>query len=255
MTVKELYLELEKRIPSTLSANWDHDGLQVTPDENAEVTSVVVALDVTLDVIAKAKATGANVIVTHHPVLFHPAETVNASDTVGGRIVACLQNGISVMSFHTRLDAVDGGVNDALAALLGLTDVTPFGAEGIGRIGKLKKKESLRFFAKRFIELTNAPGCETVAVGNEVKRVAVLGGAGSDELAEAKAAGADTYVTGEVHYNVLLDARETGVNLLVGGHYYTENPVTDVLKNMIGEIDPSLKVQTVRLNVSNWHCK
>ena len=147
-----------------------------------------------------------------------------------------IKSGISVFSFHTRLDCVAGGVNDTLASLLGLENVTPFGEGDIGRIGELREPVGCFELAERLKKATCAEGVFAADGGVLCHRVAVLGGNGSDELYEAIAAGADTYISGTLSYHGMTDAADMGINLIEGGHFYTENPVLSVLKQMIEDI-------------------
>ena len=130
------------------------------------------------------------------------------------------------MSFHTRLDAADGGVNDILASLFSLSDIENFGVEGdtAARIGTLPKPMSFEDFCRLVKDTLGAP-CVCGAKGNEtVSRLALLGGSGKDYIREAQKMGADTYLTGEVNYNYLLEAAENGLSIVTAGHYHTEAP-------------------------------
>ena len=118
MTVRELYDRLSQMIPQSLSCEWDHDGLMICPNRDRKVSKVLVALDPTEDILELACREHFDVVLTHHPFLFHGLETVDESDPKGKRVVELILNGVSVMCFHTRLDALEGGVNDALAETL-----------------------------------------------------------------------------------------------------------------------------------------
>ena len=165
-------------------------------------------------------------------------------------MIRLLLAGVSVMSFHTRLDAVEGGVNDVLASRLGLSDVTAFGQNGetIGRIGTVEPPVSLEDFARRVKEATGAEYVQFSDAGLSVHRVALLGGGGADDAEAARAAGADTYLTGELKHHQLTEAPERGMNLIMGGHFYTENPVCERLVQMLLEIDPALTVDVCNSN-------
>ncbi|MEE1115696.1 MAG: Nif3-like dinuclear metal center hexameric protein, partial [Clostridia bacterium] len=126
MTVKELYKFLDSRIPSALSCEWDNDGLMCCTEPNRAVKKVLVALDITDDVIDRAIEGGYDVIVSHHPLIFHPIKNITAGESVPNRLIKLVKSGISAMSFHTRLDSLDGGVNDELAKCLGLNNIKPF---------------------------------------------------------------------------------------------------------------------------------
>ena len=241
MTVGTLYAELEKQIPRSLSCDWDNDGLMCCPDTATEVKRVLVALDVTGDTVRRAIDGGYDLIVSHHPMIFRPLRALEPGNYVAKRALELARAGVSVMSFHTRLDAVSGGVNDTLAALLGLREVTPFG-DGIGRVGTLVPARTLCEFAELVKSVTGAPAVLSGDAGRPVSRVALLGGSGSDDVPAALAAGADTYLTGELAYHHLCDARELGMNLLAAGHFHTENPVCETLRRMLLALDSTLTV-------------
>ena len=242
MTVHELYQKLSERIPRELSCPWDNDGLMCCPDGNAEARRVLVTLDVTEAAVNAAKERGYDLIVSHHPMIFKGLKAVNDENFIAAKTIDLIRNGISAMSFHTRLDAVAGGVNDVLAALLGLQNALPFGEEAIGRIGALPEAMDQKAFAERVKTVLNAPVVLLSDAGVPVRRVAVLGGGGDDDVTAAHKAGADTYVTGELKYHSLVDAPEEGMNLIEAGHFHTENPVCETLREWLLAMDPSLTV-------------
>ena len=223
MTVKELYRVLEEKFPPSLSAEWDNDGMMCCPDPDAPVRRVLLALDVTEAAVDYAIRSGADLILSHHPLLFHPLASLSAETAVGRKLTALLRSGVSVLSFHTRADAAEGGVNDTLATLLGLLDVRPF-AEGLGRIGHLPDTASPEGFAAHVATLLGAPAVTLGDAGIPVRRVAVLGGSGKSEVAAAIAAGADTFLSGRLSYETVNEAAELGINLIEAGHFYTEAP-------------------------------
>lgn len=238
MTVEALYRALEERIPRALSCEWDNDGLMCCPDPQKAVKKALVALDVTTDVIRKAVEGGYDVILSHHPLIFHPVRAIEPADQVAAKLIDLVRSGIAVMSFHTRLDAVKGGVNDVLAARLGLSNAEPFGEERILRVGTYKQALSLTEFAGRVKEATGAEAVQVFDAGVQVKRVAILGGSGSDDVEVARRAGADTYLTGELSHHHFADAPGQGMNLLAAGHYHTEQPVCEALAEMVRSICP-----------------
>ena len=130
MKTSELYAFFDGKIPSSLSCEWDNDGLMVCPDPEKVVKKVLVALDVTDKVAQIALDEGYDLILSHHPLIFSPLSHLEPGDPIAKKVIALLCGGVSVMSFHTRLDAVEGGVNDLLAEKLGLCDVRPFGQNG-----------------------------------------------------------------------------------------------------------------------------
>lgn len=242
MKVREYERYFSEKIPRELSLEWDNDGLMCCPDANKDVKRVLVALDVTEEVVKTAVDGGYDLILSHHPMIFRGIKALTPKDGVGRKILALVKHDIAVMSFHTRLDAVAGGVNDVLASLLGLRNVTSFGEEGIGRIGDLPAEMTPEAFAAQVKAVLNAP-VVSLAKGNETAfRVAVLGGSGKDDVYSAIKAGADTYVSGELAYHQLVDAPETGMTLITAGHFYTEYPVCERLSALVKEADPTVEV-------------
>lgn len=247
MKVKELYAALSDRIPSTLSCEWDNDGLMVCPDPDREVKRVLIALDITEEVAKKAIDGGYDLIISHHPLIFRPLKALNFDSYVAKKAICLLCAGVSAMSFHTRLDAVCGGVNDTLASALGLVDIKAFGENGetIGRIGSLPNPIPLADFAALVKQVTGAASVTVADAGLSVSRVAILGGSGSDDVAVAKKFGADTYLSGELGHHHLTDAPENGMNLIAAGHFHTENPVCETLREMLLAIDPAIHAEIV----------
>ncbi len=231
MTVSELYQKLEERIPRSLSCEWDNDGLMLCPDGNAEVKKVLFTLDVTEKAVERAIEGGFDLIVSHHPMIFRPIKGITDP-----KLIKLIQNGISVMSFHTRLDAVEGGVNDALAAIFGLTDTARFTEEGIGVIGTLPTPLSSEDLVTLTKETLGSPKIEAILQGRPCRRLAVVGGDGKDFIEAAAEAGADAYLTGSMSYNSMTDGEALGMTLVAAGHYETENPVLPRLAEWVNEI-------------------
>ncbi len=242
MTVSELYRFLENKIPRSLSCDWDNDGLMCCPDPDREVKKVLLALDITEAIVNEAQEMGCDVILSHHPLMFRPVKALTTEGGVPRKLIRLVQNGISAMSFHTRLDAVCGGVNDVLAATLGLADISAFGPEGeqMGRIGNLAAPLSLDVFAEQVKKTLGAPFVLVSGAG-QVSRVAVLGGEGDDFIREAESVGADVLVSGRLGYHPMTDAPEGSIALIEAGHYYTECPVLSALEKMVKEADVGIE--------------
>ena len=240
MKVKEYDRFFGEKISRDLSLSWDNDGLMCCPDPEREVRRVLVVLDITEEAVDEAVRGGYDLILSHHPLVFRGIKSLTDRDGVGRKLLKLVQNGISAMSFHTRLDALCGGVNDLLAASIGLTEVTPFGAEQIGRIGNLQKEMTAEELARLVKETLHAPVVSLSDAGNRISRVAVLGGSGRDDLFAAIAAGADAFLSGELGYHTLVDAPENGVSLVEAGHFYTEYPICKWLCDAARELDPAV---------------
>ncbi|MBO4979059.1 MAG: Nif3-like dinuclear metal center hexameric protein [Clostridia bacterium] len=242
ITVSELYKKLDAAIPSSLSCEWDNDGLMCCPKPDRVCRRLLLALDVTEAVVDRAIAEGYDAILSHHPLIFRPVGALTEQNAVPRKLIKLVQSGISVLSFHTRFDALSGGVNDALAKALGLRNALPFGNEGeeMGRIGEVEPC-TLAEFAQRVKAALGAPA--VLAAGSlPVRRVALLGGSGEDFIGAAKRAGADTYLSGELGYHRLSTATEDGLNLIEAGHYYTENVALPALAALVRDIDAEIDI-------------
>lgn len=227
MTIGELYAKLEELYPCSLRCPWDNDGLMLCPDPARPVERVMLALDATGAALDAAARADCSLLLTHHPLLFRPLRSLHPGTLAGRRVVCAWQKNVSVLSLHTRLDAGEGGVNDALLRILGLKRCGVFGdaeSPSIGRIAELAEPLSAHAFAEH---VRKSLGCTAVSLTGDrpVRRIAVLGGDGKDLISSAMEAGADTFVTGAAGYNAALDAAESGMNVIEAGHYHTEAPV------------------------------
>ena len=244
MTVKELYDGISALAPRELSAEWDNDGIACCTDLARPVKRVLVALDATEAAVDLAVSGGYDVLLTHHPLLFRGVKELTPFATVPRKLLKLVKADITAMSFHTRLDAAEGGVNDILAATLGLSDVTAFGPAGeeMGRIGDLPETVSVTEYATTVCEKLHIP---TVLLAGEgsVRRVAVLGGEGGDFVSAARAAGADLFVSGRIGYHRMLDGAEEGIALIEAGHFATEVAVCKRLADIVKSLCPEAEVE------------
>ena len=228
MTVYEFYKSLSELYPTSLSCDWDNDGLMCCGDVNAEVKRVLVALDATNDCISYAEKNGFDLVLTHHPMIFKGLKTVSENSLHGNNVIRCIKSGVSVISLHTRLDAGMDGVNDALANALELNDVVPFGDDAepeIGRMGTISPVSPEKFAAL----VRDKLGCTSVnayiAKDKLISKVALVGGGANDFIFPALSAGADAFVCGECRYNTALEAADSGLTVIEAGHYHSEFPV------------------------------
>ena len=249
MTVKELYTAMSEKIPENLSCEWDNDGIMCAPDMSAEVNKVLITLDVTEEVADYAIEREFDLIISHHPLIFKPITHLTEENHVARKLLKLASNNISVFSFHTRADKVSGGVNDILAEEIGLKNVRPFGEDSLGRIGELSEESELEPFAE---DVKLALGADSVRYSdgyNSVRRVAVVGGDGKDMVRDAIAAGADTYLSGRMSYNVMEEAADMGINLVEAGHYFTEFQVTSFFSKLVLELDDGMYVEIADSNM------
>lgn len=241
MTTQELSRALRDRIPACMACDWDNDGIMCLPDPERTADRVLIVLDITDDAVAHAIAQGYDAIISHHPLIFKGIKHLTPDDIIARRLIKLCRHGITALSYHTALDAMDG-VNDRLAAQLGLSDVTPFGSEQypVGRVGNLPADMSAEAFAAH---VANVLGCTAVTVGAPdvpARRVAVIGGSGEDDIPAAMAAGADTMVTGEAGYHEMLDAAALGFDVMTAGHFFTEQTTLAMLCELLHAIDPEI---------------
>jgi len=220
---------MNKIAPFELAEPWDNVGL-LLGSRNTAVTKILVALDVTLPVIEEAVSIGANLIVTHHPVIYTPLKSVD-SGSFQWRLISA---GISVICAHTNLDKADGGVNDVLAQTVGLTNISSPPELLFGRLGELSSPMSPEQFAASVASKLKAH-VKYNSTQKPIRRVAVIGGSCSQEL-DALPAGTDAVLTGETRHNFRLDAARLGVCLLEAGHYHTENTIIPVLAKKLADM-------------------
>lgn len=225
VTVGQILELLEGVAPFELAEEWDNVGLLVGC-RNEEVSCVLCALDMNQQVLDEAVAAGAQMIVTHHPILFHARRNLCEDDAEGRLLCNIMRSGIALAAMHTNFDNVCPGVNDVLAETLGLTDVQAL-EQGM-RIGNVQET-SLAEFARFVGEKLGGPVRIYGQKDRTVRRVAVLGGAGEDFVSIALEAGADVYVTGEMGYHKGLSAVDDGLCVLEAGHAATENPAISML--------------------------
>lgn len=251
-TVKDIYHFLDTIAPFSTQMSFDNAGFLVGRGDR-EVTRLLVALDITEEVVKEAAEAGAELILSHHPAIFHPARTITDSEPTGRRVMALVEHGIAAICAHTNLDAAMGGVNDALAEAVGLTEIEFLQTEGtdragnpygIGRIGVLAQGSglSLTEYALRVKESLHANGVRYVDAGRKVSKVAVGGGACGEFLKDAAAKGCDTFLTADVKYDVFLDAKAIHMNLIDAGHFPTENVICPVLAGKLKTAFPGVEV-------------
>lgn len=235
MTVKDLYERLNLAFPPSLSLDCDRDGLMVCPDPGRRVRRVLVTLDVTPAAADAAIQAGADLILSHHPLLFHPLATLSYEDPGARTALKLAVAGISVACFHTRADAAHDGVSDLLAAALGLSNVETLGEERLLRVGTVRHPMSGEALARHVKEALGVPAVTLADAGQPVRWVAVSGGEGKDLIDLARANGADAYVSGRFGYHVMQDAAAAGLTLVEAGHYYTEVGILDRMKQLVLE--------------------
>lgn len=243
----ELYNCLCTLYPESLRCEWDNDGIMCADDLDTEVKRVLISLDVTSDTVNYAVENGFDTIISHHPLVFHSQKSINPTNYTQDKLIKLIKSGVKVMSFHTRLDASNGGVNDTLCRLLKLNDVEHDPLDPIGRIGYLGQALTLSDFALYVKQTLNSS--VILASGNRtVNKVYVVGGDGKDLINNAISLGADTLLTGRASYNTSIDACDLGINIVEAGHFYTEHPVCYTLEKEIKKLMPCVHTEVYNSN-------
>ncbi len=217
--IKQILAALERIAPMELRCDWDNCGLLV--DSGKEIESALLCLDVTPAVITEAVSRHADLIISHHPVIFKPLSSIHHTDPA----YQLCRHGISCISMHTNLDAAEGGVNDRLSELFGMEQTEIF--DEVGRVGRLKREYTTAELARKASTLLGYTP-RFVNGADSIKTLAVVGGA-SSAIQEAYDAGVDCLLTGEAKHNDRLDAARLGVSLIEAGHFATEWPIVELL--------------------------
>lgn len=233
MTVGELDRLLSGKFTPDLKAPWDNDGIMVCDDVTRPIQSVLVALDPAEMVIRYAIENGFDALVTHHPLVFRKMNAITPATLTGRKAILALENHLAVLSYHTRMDAGDDGVNDALCQALWHQAEGTFGdAENptLGRYFTLAEPIQAGEYANLIRDALDAVHVRITGDPHKpVRKIALCGGDGKDFVNAALEIGADLYLTGDAGYNMAADAAEEGLVVVEAGHYHTEAPVCRTL--------------------------
>lgn len=247
VTVKSIYQYLDEIAPFSTQESYDNAGFLVG-DIHAPVQHIGVVLDITVPAVMQAKKAGIELIISHHPVIFHPQKQVLADSP----IYAAAQQGIHAICAHTNLDRAQGGVNDVLAQQLGLMNVIPLSLPHdcelpILRGGELPQHTQMdaHSYARQVAAQLGAP-VRYCAGEAPIRRVAVCGGGGADEHMHLSALGYDAYVTGDASHHHFLQALQSDLTLIIAGHYETENPIVPVLAGQLRQAFPEVSVTALK---------
>lgn len=240
MKLEKIYQYIDSVAPYSIQLDYDNSGL-ILGSMDMEVKRVLVALDVTMEVAKEAVAKKCQLIVSHHPLIFHGLRSITPGDPTGAVVLELSRHGVGVISAHTNLDQVFGGVSFALMKRLGVRQSTileeagkigpaaylrPY---GMGAAGQMEEEMAPKDFVKHVKTALGAKGVRASLGNRPVKALAVCGGAGGDLLDKAVAWGADALVTADVKYHQFLEAYQRGITLVDAGHFATEDPAMDML--------------------------
>lgn len=245
-TVHEIEQAIFAWAPKETAMQGDNVG-HLIGNRTRPVQRVLVALDIVGDVVREAVEGNFDLIISHHPVMnctWSPVQTIRDDNEQGRMLLTLIRNNISAICMHTNLDAAVGGVNDVLAARLGLRDVCLVeGGEGVVRAGELSCEMPLQDFLKEVKSALKPNGIRYVDGRKPVSKVAVGGGACGEFFACVAAHGCDTFVTSDVKYNQFIDAKDLGLNLIDAGHFPTEDPVCEAIIQYLADRFPQLTIQ------------
>lgn len=257
---------LEHYAPLPLQEGYDNAGLQVGLTEAVEVSGALLCLDVTEDVVDEAIRKGCNLIVSHHPLIFRKLARISDENYVQRTVRKAIKNDIAIVSMHTNMDAAKGGVNFKIAEKLGLRNLRFFGGEkeidgvkgGEGVIGEITDEtdalhadgiaadDLVLMLRERF--QAECVQCNQL-LRRPIRKVALCGGAGSFLLDAAIAAGADAFITGEMHYHEFF-GHEQEIQICVIGHYQSEQFTSEIFRSIITEKCPGVKWEISEINTN-----
>jgi dinuclear metal center YbgI/SA1388 family protein len=238
-----------------LAEPWDNPGLQIG-DSEQKIRKVFSSLDPTSDALMGTFQFDAQVLFTHHPLIFKPVSHIEINTYPGQIIAQAAQKNISVVSAHTNLDVARSGINDILANLLGLNDIevlkphTEAPEAGLGRVGNLSEPSDLLSLAKA---IKKQLGAEHIRLAghtqkSSVKRIAVVGGSGGSLITDAAKMHADVLITGDIGHHAALEAKFLGIALIDGGHFHTEKTAFNIfcrkLENFFKEEGWEIGIET-----------
>ena len=256
-TVNEVYGFLDKLAPFDLQMDFDNAGFLVGRGES-QVKRLLVALDITLPVAEEAAEKGCQLIVSHHPVIFHPVKALTDQSATGRVLLALAEGHMAAICAHTNLDAVMEGVNCCLARTLELKDLEQLHQDGldhegrpygIGRVGTAHQPGMTAGEYAAFVkEKLGAASVRYADGGRPVRHVAVGGGSCGSMLCDAAARGCDTFVTADVKHDQYIEARAMGITLMDAGHFATENVVCAPLAEKLARAFPEIQVELAGQN-------
>ena len=256
MKVRQVLDALEQYAPLPLQDGFDNAGLQIGLTEEQEVTGALLCLDVTEAIVDEAERLGCNLIVAHHPLLFHGLKSITGKSYVERCVVKAIRKGIAIYAAHTNLDNAQGGVNYRIADTIGLANLqfldskdaaVPAGAGVIGELPEEMDEQDFLMRIKRLFDIRCLR--HNTLTGRKIRRVALCGGAGGFLLSNAISQGADAFLTGEMRYHDYF-GHEDELLIAEMGHYESEQYTVDIFSEVLGARFPELKIFKTSLNTN-----
>lgn len=260
MRAEELIEKLEQLAPPQLALSWDNPGL-ICGRRDREITKVMIALDAAEEVVERAAAEGCELVLTHHPMIFHAVKQINDGTALGKKLLRLIQANICCYAMHTNFDAAPGCMADLVCERMRLTKEGPLEpAEeadgvpqnyGIGFVGTCEEPISCERFSELLRERFGLNGAFYYDAGKPIRRVAVCPGSGKGMLEAALRAGADVLVTGDMGHHDGLDALDAGLSLIDAGHFGLEHIFVEFMQTWLKEHAPEL---TVLIDETDYRC-
>jgi dinuclear metal center YbgI/SA1388 family protein len=251
--IKDVINVIEDFAPLSIQESWDNSGLCIGSPES-EVSSVLLGLDCTEQLVDEAIACGADLIVTHHPLIFSGLKKISPDDPTGAAVFKAISNGISIYAAHTNADKVISGVSGAMAARLGLADVSVLDEDGdgtgLGVVGNLPEpmgaEDVIASVKERFaLKMMRS----SRPLGQKISRVAVCGGSGGSLIGAARRSGAQLYISGDISYHNFFTPE--GFMIMDIGHYESEIEIVDILFSLLRKNFPTFAVRITQNIYSN----
>lgn len=246
MKCQEIIERIEKRYPREYACDWDNPGL-LAGDREQEVDTVYIALDATDEVIEGAVSSGAQLLLTHHPMIFSGIKSVTADDYTGRRLIRLIRAGLSYYAMHTNYDVL--GMAELAAGMLDLTDTRVLeevrDGEGIGRTGRLSTPMTLEACAQLVKERFSLPNVKIFGELNKmVSTAAISPGSGKSMARPALEAGVDVLISGDIDHHTGIDMADCGMAVIDAGHYGIEHIYIEDMRKFLERELPALKICT-----------
>ena len=257
MKIEKLFSMLNEIAPESLQEDWDNSGIQICNDSQREIKRIMTCLELSDAVVDEAVEKHADVVITHHPLLFSRINAIKSNDVAGNQIIKLIKNDIDVYSSHTSFDSASHGTNQDLAEQLHLTDISPiipskeYPGCGMGRYGFYEEPVSFSDFIDDIAEV--CPDAEIRVAGmipEYIKKAALCTGAGSEFIDEAALNGADVFITGDLKYHDARHADDIGFCVVDAGHYGTEVLFARNMANLLVDIISREKINDIEIFVS-----
>lgn len=243
---------IEKSFPLSNACSWDNVGLIIGNREN-KVSKALLALDFDIDIATEAKEVGADVIITHHPILFSPINKITSDTPTGRAILFLIENGIALYSAHTNLDCSPGGINDYLVNLYEFKNMKHFDIEpekqyGLSRISELESPMTLKELAKHVAQKLGVPHIYYIGRDDAVIKTAfTCSGSGGSLISKDKPA--DVFITGDIKYSSAREFHDDDLNVIYAGHYDTEIHTVKIFEKVLSNLDIELISSKKGINI------